>query len=384
LLFGLVAIQAVISVGYGLAWMFYALTQPASATVGIVTHLLTFYPVVFLGVGLAVLLLRPMDSHAWLMALLFASFISVPEFPVAARDLPPGLTAFVLGYRAVGLTAIPAFFYAFLTRFPVRSPLDLRFPWLRWLNAAGVLLFGVTSIRIGAPQSPPWMVGLLGEFASDLLRLAYLFAGIPLGVAALFLNAWGATAPDARRKARVLVWGTAAGAMPIVLQSASELLLDVPTPTWVATAALLMSSILPVSFAYAVVKHRVLDVPVLLKRSARYLLVRRGLAVLLLAMASLVTAVFTPLLSWVAAVSRTWPSPSASCSASRSGWAPCACSGRPRAGSTAPSSGAPTTRRPCSNSSRTDCAPPTAGKHWRGCSGRTSARPWRLPNSRCS
>lgn len=394
LLLALVAIQAVISVGYGLAWMYYAQIQTASSTLGIVAEyddadrlatvttveggspaqaaglttgdrirsasgmrlssrarflewdrtaidddtvlvvlrngqdapllvrlarvvpfsfkgliesslleLLTFYPVVFLGVGLAVLLLRPLDSHAWLMALLFASFISVPAFPRATSGLPPWLASFVLGYRAVGLTAIPAFFYAFFTRFPVRSPLDLRFPWLRWLNASGVLMFGVTSIHLGGPQSPAWMVALLGQAASDLLRLAYLFAGIPLGVAALFLNAWGAPTADARRKARVLLWGTAVGAMPLVLQSASGLLFGLETPAWLFSAALVMSSILPMSFAYAVVKHRVLDVPLLLKRSARYLLVRRGLVVLLLALASLLTAVFTPLFSRVAAVS---------------------------------------------------------------------------------
>ena len=45
----------------------------------------------------------------------------------------------------------------------------------------------------------------------------------------------------------------------------------VPLPTWIGTTALAMSSVLPVSFAYAVVKHRVLDVPLLLRRSARYL-----------------------------------------------------------------------------------------------------------------
>ncbi len=38
----------------------------------------------------------------------------------------------------------------------------------------------------------------------------------------------------------------------------------------------------PLSFAYAVVKHRVMDIPVLLRRSARYLLVERGFAILIL------------------------------------------------------------------------------------------------------
>jgi hypothetical protein len=34
----------------------------------------------------------------------------------------------------------------------------------------------------------------------------------------------------------------------------------------------------PLSFAYAVVKHRVLELPVLLRRSARYVLVQRALS----------------------------------------------------------------------------------------------------------
>ena len=37
----------------------------------------------------------------------------------------------------------------------------------------------------------------------------------------------------------------------------------------------------PLSFAYAVVKHRVLEIPVLLRMSARYLLVQRGFTILL-------------------------------------------------------------------------------------------------------
>ena len=37
----------------------------------------------------------------------------------------------------------------------------------------------------------------------------------------------------------------------------------------------------PLSFAYAVVKHRVMDIPVLLRRSARYFIVERGFAILI-------------------------------------------------------------------------------------------------------
>ena len=47
-------------------------------------------------------------------------------------------------------------------------------------------------------------------------------------------------------------------------------------PFWLWTMAVLATMLMPVSYAYAVVKDRVLDVPVLLKRSARYLIVQRG------------------------------------------------------------------------------------------------------------
>ncbi|HEX8764712.1 MAG TPA: hypothetical protein VF740_06100, partial [Candidatus Acidoferrum sp.] len=39
----------------------------------------------------------------------------------------------------------------------------------------------------------------------------------------------------------------------------------------------------PLSFAYAVVKHRVMEIPALLRHSARYVLVQRGFTILLLA-----------------------------------------------------------------------------------------------------
>jgi serine phosphatase RsbU (regulator of sigma subunit) len=50
----------------------------------------------------------------------------------------------------------------------------------------------------------------------------------------------------------------------------------------------------PLSFAYAVVKHRVLEIPVLLRRSARYMLVQRGFAFLHL----LVSVAATVLFAW--------------------------------------------------------------------------------------
>ncbi|HVH61930.1 MAG TPA: GAF domain-containing SpoIIE family protein phosphatase, partial [Candidatus Sulfotelmatobacter sp.] len=53
----------------------------------------------------------------------------------------------------------------------------------------------------------------------------------------------------------------------------------------------------PLSFAYAVVKHRVMEIPVLLRRSARYVLVQRGFVVLLFIVAVGAMATFTRVFS---------------------------------------------------------------------------------------
>ncbi len=57
-------------------------------------------------------------------------------------------------------------------------------------------------------------------------------------------------------------------------------------PFWIWAPAVIAIFLLPLSFAYAVLKHRVLDVPVLLRRSARYLLVQRGFLILILVLGS--------------------------------------------------------------------------------------------------
>ena len=50
---------------------------------------------------------------------------------------------------------------------------------------------------------------------------------------------------------------------------------DLPPWFWVSSILLLFA--IPLSLGYAVVKHRAMEIPVLLRRSARYLIVRRGL-----------------------------------------------------------------------------------------------------------
>jgi sigma-B regulation protein RsbU (phosphoserine phosphatase) len=96
-----------------------------------------------------------------------------------------------------------------------------------------------------------------------------------------------------------MVWGTVVGTTPVCLVAVIVFIggwTNLPLAWW-QISVLLLGSVWPLSFAYAVVKHRVLEIPVLLKRSARYVLVQRGYLVSLFAAAAVAIALFTHTIS---------------------------------------------------------------------------------------
>jgi len=106
------------------------------ALMRLVQQVLAFYPIPFLLVTLVVLLQRPDDPHAWLLALMLAGFIAgagITEFeyrvPAWMRGSLVALSM-LLGLPLAGLT------YAFFAVFPAHSPLDRRVPWLKTVGLA--------------------------------------------------------------------------------------------------------------------------------------------------------------------------------------------------------------------------------------------------------
>jgi sigma-B regulation protein RsbU (phosphoserine phosphatase) len=241
------------------------------------------YPVAFLVVGLAVLFLRLEDSNAWLLALLFAGFIAIPSFSNNFLGLRSYWRPFAADYRAVFDSMFAGLFYFFFAVFPTRSPLDRRAPWLKWTALV------VAACFIPVPE------GL------TRLRLApILYAVVVVGFISLIWNAVSTDTPEARRKIRVILWGTLVGVVPAISMLAANDFLGFHVPGWLLVPIILLLWLFPLSFAYAVVKHRVLEIPVLLKRSARYLLVQRGFLFLHLAVSVAAAVLF----AWALARSR--------------------------------------------------------------------------------
>ncbi|HKV04311.1 MAG TPA: SpoIIE family protein phosphatase [Candidatus Acidoferrales bacterium] len=270
--------------------------QPRSSEGGIARvsalQLTNSFPALFLIVGLTVLFLRLDDPNAWLLALLFGGFISVPGV-ASLVPLTFGLRTFAMIYRAIFLGLLPALFYLFFAVFPRRSPLDRHLPWLKWVAFILGACVVMPSLGVGEITPPAILVRIIGATAALRAVLSYVYLFLTLGLVSLVGNALDSSTPDACRKTRVILWGTVIGLVPGIVLKAAEDFAGYQPPFWLNTAMLVVVLLYPLSFAYAVVKYRVMELPALLKRSARYVLVQRGYIVLLLVVATTAILLFT-------------------------------------------------------------------------------------------
>jgi sigma-B regulation protein RsbU (phosphoserine phosphatase) len=260
-------------------------------------QVLRLFPIPFLLVAFAVLFLRLEEPNAWLLALLFCAFAaSAPLLNPLA--ISPSLRAFAFAFRAVFAGMLAPLFYLFFAVFPLRSHLDRRLPWLKWVG----LLFGVCivlpGLRTGDPSLPRVVAHLVGSRNAVFLNAALNYDLLFLGIISLAQNSFMAAVPaEARRKSRVILWGTVVGFLPIALEKMAEDFAGYRPSFWLGTVLVLVVFLYPLSFAYAVVKHRVMEIPVLLRRSARYVLVQRGFIVLMFLVAASAIALFTHVFS---------------------------------------------------------------------------------------
>jgi sigma-B regulation protein RsbU (phosphoserine phosphatase) len=278
------------------------LTDRLLPALRVVDRTLRLFPVFFLAVALPVLFLRIDDPHAWRVAVLFICIAAVARTPAAFDRVGVPVFALAMAWRGAcnGLVAFVA--YVFFSAFPTRSPVDRRLPWLKWVLLTLGFLFALGGVgfgRLGGAWLPAPLAAAFGDQATAGLWYAYNYGGFALALVCLVATLFSNPSREARRKIRVLVFGALAGLGPIVLAAVLSDLGVWQAPGWIASLLYLMVLLFPLSFAYAVVRHRVLELPVLLKRSARYVLVKRGFSVLLVLLGAWASALFALSLSGV-------------------------------------------------------------------------------------
>jgi tRNA A-37 threonylcarbamoyl transferase component Bud32 len=263
------------------------------ATQSVAMQVVASFPVPFVIVGLGVLFLRLEDRNAWLLALLFGSFIAGGPLLNTQTGIPPPIRGFTVAYK-VAFTGLlgPVFFYFFAV-FPTPSPIDRRLPWLKHVML-GLAVTVLTPLALWVGRAGSFQPTLeLAARVPNVVRFVFngtLLGGIGLGLVSLLWNTSHATSVEARRKTKVIVFGTLVGMGPIFFLGTAAVYLrrDLGQfPFWVLAPCVVASFAMPLSFAYAVVRHRVLGIPQLLRLGLQYAFARK----LLLSLVPLVAGI---------------------------------------------------------------------------------------------
>jgi sigma-B regulation protein RsbU (phosphoserine phosphatase) len=245
-------------------------------------------PTIFLLTGLVVFLLKPYDKQAILLALMFGMFLRAfsATSPWMSGE-PLWLTIVMLAVHVASLFLWPVFFHFFLI-FPEPSPLLRKFPKLEYYLYAPFLLtifpyFATKNLL--AAFSPRLAINFAGS--TYLIQMACMFIGvlyIASGLLSLLVNYKEATITS-RRKMRVIVAGSIAGFLPMFVVFGLAVLFNIrytnpALSRWLTFIAFFSFPVFPLSFAYAIVRHQVIPVRLILRRGVRYLLVSRGFIII--------------------------------------------------------------------------------------------------------
>jgi GAF domain-containing protein len=258
--------------------------QPKSSRIewfylSVVLHLLTAW---------LILLFRPDDKQAFLLALMLGTMTGLVG--LNPSNLPPWLDLIVGLATAIGNQFYPLFVHFFLI-FPERSKLLRRWPRLEaWLYLPILLVFAPA---MASPRISMGFLMWLGRFqwVEQLVNIAWVVDVVYLaaGLICLAVN-YGTVSVNDRRRLRVVMAGSAAGFFTLFLLligGVTGLQQLMPTLwSWFYNAFTITFPLIPLSFVYAIVRHKVIPVGLIIRRGMRYLLVSRGSALLLTAIVS--------------------------------------------------------------------------------------------------
>jgi PAS domain S-box-containing protein len=189
---------------------------------------------------------------------------------------------------AVAWLALPGLFLHFSLVFPDRPS-----PWIRSDRGRGLVpLFYVPALLLGGARVTllargvrgPADAALLGRL--DLLDLTYLSVALIAGLGVMLRALRRLRSVTARRQLRWIVWGSALGAVPFIVAYGVPTIVGGAVPGGEDTAVLL--ACIPLAFASAIVRYRLTDVEVIIKRGLALSAV--GLALLIIYFATLTFA----------------------------------------------------------------------------------------------
>jgi hypothetical protein len=240
-------------------------------------------PVVFMLTGFLVFLFKPNDDRSFFLALLFSlpGAYVYPNSPLFFK-----ITAF-LGNIAASL-AIVFMLHLFLI-FPERSPLLRRFPRLAYL-------IYIPALCVFLPYTALYNLNTAGWGEAVNLKIQDWFYPLTFGVAVLYALAilsviiltYLRADMAVRRKLRLIFgslfcWLILGMCWMLWFEFLSPALrIRIPYQDWAFLIISPLALLIPLSFAYAVARHKVIPVSFVVRRSLQYLLAKNALRALLI------------------------------------------------------------------------------------------------------
>ncbi len=221
-------------------------------------------------VGLGVRLKRPNELATLHFFWLCAAFFGVFAFSFSGRLDRLDWTFY--WSDVVALLMLPPLFFHFTLVFPERPHAWVRTRAARTLvplvyAPAALLLAARIALIAGAVGMGPRLSQ--GLALIDRLELVYLAAGLVGGLLVVWRALGRVRSVTAKRQLRWIVWGTALGGLPFVL--AYVVPFSLGWEPWQRVEFFVLPlGLVPLAFASAVVRYRLMDVEVIIKRSLVY------------------------------------------------------------------------------------------------------------------
>jgi two-component system NtrC family sensor kinase len=243
---------------------------PMPSGAGLFYYVLAAVGIFTLLVGAAVRARRPTDQATLHFFWLSVAFFGLFTFSFSGR-LDRVDWVFYWG-DAIAVMVLPPLFVHFALVFPERPHLPGYSATLaRWLPAIylpGAVLGSTRALAVlRSGFDPEYFVRVIGML--DRLEYIYLAAYLGAGLAILLRALSRARSVTVKRQLRWIVWGTALGALPFAIGYAIPFALGVDPSIPMGLSAVPLGFV-PLAFASAIIRYRLMDVEIILKRLLIY------------------------------------------------------------------------------------------------------------------
>lgn len=243
---------------------------PMPSGAGLFYYVLAAVGIFTLLVGAAVRARRPTDQATLHFFWLSVAFFGLFTFSFSGR-LDRVDWVFYWG-DAIAVMVLPPLFLHFTLVFPERPHIPgysaLLARWLPAVYLPGAVLGSTRALAVlRSGIDPEYFVRVIALL--DRLEYVYLATFFTAGLAILLRALSRARSVTVKRQLRWIVWGTALGALPFALGYALPFALGADPSIPMGLSAIPLGFI-PLAFASAIIRYRLMDVEIILKRLLIY------------------------------------------------------------------------------------------------------------------